>query len=91
MSEIQDLVERAVAESTADGCVVVAAEHTEANLRWAGNSLTTNGQMHTRSMTVISTFDGPDGTRAHGWLRFSCGDPLRGTRVHHWPEPGRRR
>ena len=64
MPEIQDLAERAVAASTADGCVVVAAEHTEANLRWAGNSLTTNGQMRTRSITVVSTFDGPDGTRA---------------------------
>ncbi len=38
----------ALAASTADGCIVIAAEHTETNLRWAGNSLTTNGQMRTR-------------------------------------------
>ena len=60
----QELVEQALATSTADGCVVVANENTQANLRWAGNSLTTNGQMQSRSITVISTFDGPDGTSA---------------------------
>jgi predicted Zn-dependent protease len=62
--EIQALVELAQTTSGADGCVVVAAEHTETNLRWAANSLTTNGQMRSRSVTVISTFDGADGTRA---------------------------
>jgi predicted Zn-dependent protease len=60
----QELVDTALHASTADGCVVIAAEHTEANLRWAKNSLTTNGQMRSRSLTVISTFDKPDGTRA---------------------------
>jgi predicted Zn-dependent protease len=60
----QEMVEAALAQSSADGCVVIAEEHTETNLRWAANSLTTNGQMHSRSVTVISTFDGPDGTSA---------------------------
>jgi predicted Zn-dependent protease len=64
MSAVQDLVEDALAASTADGCVVIAEEHTETNLRWATNSLTTNGQMRTRSVTVISTADRPDGTAA---------------------------
>jgi predicted Zn-dependent protease len=64
MSTPQGLVEAALAQSSADGCVVIAAEHSETNLRWAANSLTTNGQMRTRSITVISTFDGPDGTSA---------------------------
>ncbi len=64
MTQVQQLVEQALTESSADGCVVVAAEHTETNLRWAANSLTTNGQMSSRSVTVISTFDGSDGTRA---------------------------
>jgi predicted Zn-dependent protease len=44
--------------------VVIATERTEANLRWAGNSLTTNGQMRSRSVTAISTVDKPDGTTA---------------------------
>ena len=60
----QQMVDDALAASSADGCVVIAADRTEANLRWANNSLTTNGQMHSRSVTVISTFAGPDGTRA---------------------------
>jgi hypothetical protein len=45
MPESQDVVERALAASAADGCIVIVAEHTETNLRWAGNSLTTNGEM----------------------------------------------
>jgi predicted Zn-dependent protease len=64
VSQVQEIVEAALAASTADGCVVVAEEHTETNLRWAGNSLTTNGQMRTRSLTVISTFDKADGSSA---------------------------
>jgi predicted Zn-dependent protease len=64
VAAIQELVEQALALSSADGCVVVGAEHTETNLRWAANSLTTNGQMHSRAITVISTFEGSDGTRA---------------------------
>jgi predicted Zn-dependent protease len=64
MSAPQELVEQALARSGADGCVVVASEHSETNLRWAANSLTTNGQMRSRSVTVISTFDGSSGTSA---------------------------
>ena len=62
--QIQELIEQAVAASTADGCIVVGDESTQANLRWAGNNLTTNGQMHSRSLTVVSTFDGAEGTSA---------------------------
>jgi predicted Zn-dependent protease len=62
--QIQELIEQAVAASTADGCIVVGDESTQANLRWAGNNLTTNGQMHSRSLTIVSTFDGADGTSA---------------------------
>ena len=64
MATIQELVEQALALSTADGCVVVGEERTEANLRWAGNSLTTNGQMHVRKLTVISFVTDVDSTRA---------------------------
>jgi predicted Zn-dependent protease len=58
---IQDLVEQALALSTADGCLVIGEELTGANLRWAGNSLTTNGQTHSRKLTVISISDGGQG------------------------------
>lgn len=64
MSAPQDLVDAALAASRADGCVVIASEHTETNLRWAGNSLTTNGQMRSRSMTIISTYDRKGSTSA---------------------------
>ncbi|GAB2473068.1 metallopeptidase TldD-related protein [Jatrophihabitans fulvus] len=60
----QELVEAALAASAADGCVVIAHDHTETNLRWAANALTTNGQMRDRSLTVISTFDSSAGTSA---------------------------
>ena len=50
----QDLVEHALAASTADDCVVIVRESTSANLRWANNTLTTNGQMSGRSATVVS-------------------------------------
>ena len=59
---IQQLVEQALALSTAAGCLVIGQELTGANLRWAGNSLTTNGQMHSRKLTVISIADGEQGT-----------------------------
>ncbi|GAA0263550.1 metallopeptidase TldD-related protein [Cryptosporangium japonicum] len=51
----QELVERALALSKGDGCIVIAGESTSANLRWATNTLTTNGVMRSRSITVIST------------------------------------
>jgi predicted Zn-dependent protease len=64
VSSPQELVDAALAASTADGCVVIAAERTETNLRWAANTLTTNGQMRSHSLTVISTFDRADGSSA---------------------------
>jgi predicted Zn-dependent protease len=64
MMQPQEMVDSALAQSSADGCVVIATEHTETNLRWAANSLSTNGQMHSRSVTIISSFDGPDGASA---------------------------
>jgi predicted Zn-dependent protease len=58
----QELVDEVLRRSSADGCVAIVSEHTETNLRWAANSLTTNGQMRTRSLTVVSTFDKAAGT-----------------------------
>lgn len=36
------------------GCVVIVRDTTSANLRWANNALTTNGQMHTRTAQVVA-------------------------------------
>ncbi|MFI2241051.1 metallopeptidase TldD-related protein [Streptomyces chrestomyceticus] len=57
-----EIVERALELSRADGCVVIAEERSSANLRWAGNALTTNGVTRGRSLTVVATVDGGQGT-----------------------------
>ncbi|GGW63655.1 metallopeptidase TldD-related protein [Streptomyces xantholiticus] len=61
-SKPHEIVERALELSTADGCVVIADEESSANLRWAGNALTTNGVTRGRTLTVIATVDGSQGT-----------------------------
>ncbi len=50
----QEIVERALAISRADSCIVIVNDRTEANLRWANNSLTTNGAMRSRHVAVVS-------------------------------------
>ncbi|WP_175408724.1 metallopeptidase TldD-related protein [Streptomyces sp. TRM64462] len=57
-----EIVERALELSRADGCVVIADEESSANLRWAGNALTTNGVTRGRTLTVVATVDGAEGT-----------------------------
>ena len=60
----QQIVERALAASTADGQVTFVVESSEANLRWASNSLTTNGSMRSRHVVVVSFVDGGTGMAA---------------------------
>ncbi|MEW1904125.1 MULTISPECIES: metallopeptidase TldD-related protein [unclassified Streptomyces] len=62
VSKPYEIVERALELSRADGCVVIADEESSANLRWAGNTLTTNGVTRGRTLTVIATVDGAQGT-----------------------------
>ncbi len=50
----QNAVEIALQASRSDGCVVIADESSTANLRWAGNTLTTNGVSRSRQLTVIA-------------------------------------
>lgn len=47
-------IEAALAAKQSTELVVILTETTEANLRWANNALTTNGQMHTVAATVIA-------------------------------------
>ncbi|HEX6195425.1 MAG TPA: TldD/PmbA family protein [Jiangellaceae bacterium] len=59
----QEIVERCLDLSKADGAMVLVDESSTANLRWANNALTTNGLMRDRSVTVIATLaDGTSGT-----------------------------
>jgi predicted Zn-dependent protease len=60
----QDIVERALDLSAADGCVIIVDDESTANLRWAGNTLTTNGATRSRQLTVISTIEGSTGVGA---------------------------
>jgi predicted Zn-dependent protease len=50
----QRLVEHALESSTSEHCVVIVEDSTSANLRWANNTLTTNGVMHAVDVTVIA-------------------------------------
>ena len=68
----QDTVERALAAARSGGeCVVIADESSTANLRWAGNTLTTNGVAATRSLTVIAIDRRADGTAGVGTVSRS--------------------
>ncbi len=60
----QEMVERALATARCDDCVVLADESATANLRWAGNTLTTNGVARSRQLTVIAISRGAAGTSA---------------------------
>jgi predicted Zn-dependent protease len=60
----QEAVERALAASRSDECVVIAEETSSANLRWAGNTLTTNGVSRSRQLTVIAIDRRADGAAA---------------------------
>ena len=58
------IVERCLALSRADGTMVVVRERSAANLRWAGGTLTTNGVVSGRSVTVISVVGEAVGVRS---------------------------
>jgi predicted Zn-dependent protease len=60
----QETVERALDAARSDDCVVIAEETSTANLRWAGNTLTTNGVSRSRQLTVIAIDRRADGAAA---------------------------
>ena len=57
-----ELTTAALAASKADGCVVLLTDTSEATLRWANNTMTTNGHSTTRSFAVISIVGDSAGT-----------------------------
>jgi len=67
MISAQDLIEKITSAATCDDCIVVVKDKTQANLRWAGSTLTTNGVIQERSVTVIA-FVSVDGGMASGGL-----------------------
>ena len=78
MIPAQDAVElvlqSAARTNRCDETIVIVTDRSEASLRWAGNSMTTNGVSTSRSTAVISIVR--TGERAHvGALRSSVVDP----------------
>jgi predicted Zn-dependent protease len=74
----QEVVDIALAEAgrmgKADETMVLVTDRADASLRWAGNSMTTNGESVTRHTTVISIVR--QGDKAHvGSMRSSDVDP----------------
>lgn len=61
---MSDLVEKALALSTADGCVVILTESSSVDLRWATNTLTTNGSHLERHLVIISVYGESVGVRS---------------------------
>jgi predicted Zn-dependent protease len=74
----QDVVDRllrsAARHGRADETIVIVTDRAEASLRWAGNSMTTNGVSASRSMAVIS-FVRQGNTTHVGAIRSSVVDP----------------
>ncbi|MFD3702270.1 metallopeptidase TldD-related protein [Nocardia sp. NPDC058658] len=69
------VVERALAASKADEAIVIVTDAHEASLRWAGNSMTTNGSSVSRDWVVISVFrEGPNVARV-GSISSTSVDP----------------
>ena len=59
----QSLVEQGLHASVSDDCMVVVRDSTGANLRWANNTLTTNGVMHGMDVSVVSFVRGTGGVQ----------------------------
>jgi predicted Zn-dependent protease len=61
----QEVVERSLAAATGlTGCVVLVRESSEANLRWANSTMTTNGLATSASVTVVALVEVEGGTAA---------------------------
>jgi len=68
MSAPQETIERALACARGD-TIAIADEKSTANLRWAGNTLTTNGVSTTRQLTVIAVAKGCAGVVSRAGVR----------------------
>ncbi len=61
----QELIERITAAADYDDCIAIVEAKTQANLRWASSTLTTNGVIAEQTVTVIA-FVAVDGGMATG-------------------------
>ena len=65
MISAQNLIEKILSKATCDECIVIVKDTTQANLRWASSTLTTNGVIAQRSVTVLA-FVSMNGSMAAG-------------------------
>ena len=56
-----EIVESALDRCSVDAMTVICQEHSSTNLRWASNTLTTNGVMRSRDVTVVAISGGAAG------------------------------
>ncbi|MGC0364117.1 putative Zn-dependent protease [Rhodococcus sp. 27YEA15] len=70
----QQVVEQALAVGTVDESIVIVTDASEASLRWANNSMTTNGVSLSRQWTVVSIVRDGEITRV-GTVTSSSVDP----------------
>ncbi|MFM8329397.1 MAG: hypothetical protein ACKN80_04035, partial [Actinomycetales bacterium] len=54
MITAQDLIEKILQRANCDECIVIVKEKSQANLRWANSTLTTNGVIQERNVTVLA-------------------------------------
>jgi predicted Zn-dependent protease len=69
----QELVERALQASPADECIVLVTSEHSVNMRWANNTLTTNGTTRSHEVTIVSVVDSKDGPRTASLSRSGVG------------------
>ncbi|WP_345496544.1 metallopeptidase TldD-related protein [Nocardia callitridis] len=75
MIAADEVVRRALAASRADETIVLVTDAHEASLRWAGNSMTTNGSSVARSWSVVSIFRDTDGSARVATIGSTSVDP----------------
>jgi predicted Zn-dependent protease len=76
LTPAQDVVEQVLEASRADGCIALVDERSEAELRFANNTVTTNGTRRDRSVTVIVLREGEGGTSVGIASRSGAGDAV---------------
>ena len=88
----QRLVDHALETSTSEQCIAIVHDTTSANLRWANNTLTTNGVMHAIDVTVIA-FQGAGNASVSGTAVLAgpgaCARWRAQTAPPPWPMPPR--
>ncbi|WP_405137238.1 metallopeptidase TldD-related protein [Nocardia sp. NBC_01388] len=70
-----EVVDRALRSSRADEAMVIVTDAHEASLRWAGNSMTTNGSSIARDWAVVSVLRDGSGAARVGSVSSTSVDP----------------